>query len=252
MVRSRLLWRLYAGYAVLVVLTTAMLGIMVARSVEGDLLRQIESSLRSDAVLLGEIARPYLSAAPDSVFQRRIWVLGAQTGTRLTVIRPDGVVIADSREDPSGMDNHKMRPEVLEALARGVGTASRYSHTLDQEMMYVAVPLRSGADVAGFIRAALPLARVDERVANVRSIVLLGGLSAALLALLIGFLVARSFTRPIARMTAAAGAIADGDYNQRLPVDRGDEIGRLAAALNSMTTQLREHIQTITADKAKT
>lgn len=252
MLRTRLLWKLYAGYAVLVVLTTVMLGVMVDRSVEQDLVRQLHNSLQTEATLLEALARPYVESAPDSVFQHRVWELGAKTGTRLTVIRADGVVVADSHELPAGMDNHKMRPEILEAVARGVGSATRYSHTLDREMMYVAVPVRGGLDIDGFVRAAVPLTSVGDRLSEVRSIVVLGGFTAAVLALFIGFLVARTFTRPIARMTRAAEAIAAGDYNQRLVVERSDEIGQLAEALNSMTRQLREHIHTITADKAKT
>jgi two-component system phosphate regulon sensor histidine kinase PhoR len=229
-----------------------MLGVLVDRSVERDLVRQIHDALETEAVLLNEIARPYMSSPPDSTLQHLLYVLGARTGTRFTVIRADGVVLADSREDPAAMDNHRMRPEVLEALAKGVGSETRYSHTLDREMTYVAVPMFNGEGVSGFARAAVPLTAVRDRLSEMRAMVLLGGLTAAVLALLIGFLVARSFTRPIARMTAAADAIASGDYDQRLAVDRSDEIGRLAAALNSMTGQLRDHIHTITADKAKT
>ncbi|MGD8869865.1 MAG: hypothetical protein PVI01_19750, partial [Gemmatimonadales bacterium] len=99
--QSRLLWRLYAGYAALVVLTTVMLGVLVDRSVERDLVRQIHDALETEAVLLNEIARPYMSSPPDSTLQHLLYVLGARTGTRFTVIRADGVVLADSREDPA-------------------------------------------------------------------------------------------------------------------------------------------------------
>ena len=39
------------------------------------------------------------------------------------------------------MENHSNRPEVIAALASGVGQATRYSATLHENMMYVAVPV---------------------------------------------------------------------------------------------------------------
>src|ERR1035438_2738565 len=38
-------------------------------------------------------------------------------GGRLTVIRSDGVVIVDSEANAAEMDNHRTRPEVMQALA---------------------------------------------------------------------------------------------------------------------------------------
>jgi signal transduction histidine kinase len=51
---------------------------------------------------------------------------------------------------------------------------------------------------------------------------------------------AGSFTRPIVDLTEAAGAISEGDRRRRVPEDRRDELGTLAAAFNRMTNQLTE------------
>ena len=66
----------------------------------------------------------------------------------------------------------------------------------------------------------------------------------ALLAVLItggvSLLVTRGIARPISDLTEAATAIAAGDLDRRLEIDRRDEIGQLGAAFNSMTQQLKE------------
>jgi signal transduction histidine kinase len=61
------------------------------------------------------------------------------------------------------------------------------------------------------------------------------------------WLLARSFTRPLAQLTAAAGGIALGGYDRPVDVKSTDEIGVLASALETMrqrvaasTTQLRD------------
>lgn len=249
MLGSRFLWKLYAGYAVVILMTALLVGGLVVRGFERDLTEQIQTSLHSEALLLQEIARPYVASPPDSAFQHRVWLLGSRADTRLTVIGADGRVRADSREDPSLMDNQRTRPEIVGALTKGVGVAKLFSSSFGETAMYVAVPITANGVVTGYVRVAKPLLALEARRGAVRGVVLLSTALAVVLALLIGLLLARNYTRPLVSMTAAARAVAAGDYNHPVRVERKDEIGELAGALNAMTAQLKSQIDTITADR---
>ena len=246
---SRFLWKLYAGYAAVILLTAVVVGVLVVRAFDRDLTDQIQASLHSEALLLENIARPYVDAPADSAFQHRVWMLGARANTRLTVIAADGRVLADSREDPALMDNQRNRPEIIAAVAKGVGVSRLFSSSLGGTAMYVAVPVIKDGTVAGYVRVAEPLLALEQRRGAVRGVVLLVTALAVMLALLIGLLLARNYTRPLVDMTAAARAVAAGDFNHPLRIDRKDEIGDLAGALHSMTIQLRAQIDTITAER---
>lgn len=63
---------------------------------------------------------------------------------RLTLVKADGTVILDTRQDPATMDNHEDRPEVQEAQKNGVGHAIRHSATLQTNMVYYAHLLANG------------------------------------------------------------------------------------------------------------
>ena len=52
--------------------------------------------------------------------------LADELGVRITVIAQNGEVIGDSDEPSDQMENHGSRPEVIEALSRGAGSAVRY------------------------------------------------------------------------------------------------------------------------------
>jgi len=56
----------------------------------------------------------------------------------------------------------------------------------------------------------------------------------------LAFVVGRFITEPLREMTALATRIGDGDLSGRIPVRSADEVGELASAFNSMTTQLAE------------
>lgn len=251
MLRSRFLWKLYAGYSALILISGTVVGIVVTQRIERDTLEEIRQSLEARATLLKEPAIRYFEQPPVPSLQNHIRALGASIHTRLTVIRADGVVIADSEKEPGRMDNHANRPEVLAARSHGIGTATRFSHTLQMEMMYLALPLRSGDKLVGYTRTALPLSMIDKRLSHIRmAVVLAAGLS-AMAALVIGFFLAQHFVRPLTAMTAVAESMSRGDYDRRLPTSRSDEIGELGRAFNRMAESCRERMETISTDRNK-
>lgn len=63
---------------------------------------------------------------------------------RITLIAPDGTVIADTVANADVLENHIDREEVKEAIQNGSGTSSRYSDTLTEKIIYYAVKINDG------------------------------------------------------------------------------------------------------------
>lgn len=63
---------------------------------------------------------------------------------RITLISPDGTVIADTVADADKLENHAEREEIKQAIQNGSGTSSRYSQTLTEKIVYYAVKLENG------------------------------------------------------------------------------------------------------------
>jgi two-component system phosphate regulon sensor histidine kinase PhoR len=251
MLRSRFLWKLYAAYVALILLATIIVGTLIARQVERDSLEEVQASLKARAVLLKDVAGHSLEGLTELSVQERVRTLGSAIGTRFTVIRSDGVVVADSEKHPATMDNHTNRPEILAARSQGHGTATRFSNTLGTRMMYLALPVKKEGRLTGYVRASLPLSAIDARIGHLRRIVALGAGMAMLVALPVGFFFARRFTRPLTSMTTVAESMASGDYDQRLHVLGKDEIGQLAQALNRMAESSRDRMETIGTEHNK-
>ena len=82
---------------------------------------------------------------------------------RITVIQPSGKVLGDSEADPKTMENHSDRPEFVKAMSGETGVFTRYSHTLQDSMMYLAVPLLEGNNRIGVLRASVSIgASIDS------------------------------------------------------------------------------------------
>jgi len=249
MLRSRILWKLFSGYVVLILLYTILVGVLVSRQVEEETLLEIEQSLDVRASLLRALALESFSS--NTKIQKRIRTLGLNTNTRFTIIKPDGTVFADSEENPATMDNHANRPEILAARSHGHGITTRFSDTVNKKMMYYALPINRENLFLGYVRASLPLSVIDDRLSHVHTTVFFSMAMSILVALVLGFIVARGFAKPLAAMTAIAESMSGGNYNQRVSIERKDEIGSLAKALNKMAWSSRERLEIIALDNNK-
>lgn len=254
MLRSRFLWKLYAGYALVILLCSAFVGGLVAKRVESETLTETDGRLRTVALVILDLVRQEGLDGPglqSHGLQAHMQRLGQKIGIRITIVRADGLVLADSEKDPRLMENHADRPEILAAYADGEGTSTRFSKTLGRVLRYFAVPLNVDAEPTAVVRTSLPLTDLESRLGDLRRAVFLGALLAALTALFVGFLYARRVTRPILSMAHAAEDIAGGDYEQRVDSPGRDELGTLARAFNTMTRELRGSISAMEADRTK-
>lgn len=251
MLRSRFLWKLYAGYAFLVLLATGLVGGLVAVRIESETLMAIDQRLQAEAMLLRDITIQAINSNTATSLQTRVATLGRETGTRFTIIAADGLVLADSEEDPARMNNHGNRPEVVQARDKGLGTSSRLSATVHHRMRYLALPCQRDDELIGYARVSLPLTQLGDRLAQLRGAVLLAAGIASIVALILGFLHARRITRPVLEMAQAAKALASGSYETRIEQASGDELGVLAQAFNAMSRDLRSTLATLGDDRNK-
>lgn len=241
-------WRLFGTYALLLLATVGFLGTIVVGRVERYHLERIEESLRTKAILIREAVRDRPESQAQAM-QERITALRTEIATRITLLAADGRVLADSEEDPGEMENHARRSEVEAARVAGIGTATRYSNTLGQRMMYVALRTDDERGATAFVRVALPLTEVQEQVGTLRRLVVSAAALTGLAAVALALGLARRITRPLQELTAEAERIAAGDYGGTVLAHGRDEVGTLARTFNGMSRRLAAQFAQLAEDR---
>jgi two-component system phosphate regulon sensor histidine kinase PhoR len=251
MARKRLLWQLFSSHLFIIVISLLALTWYASRAVPRFYLRQKAEELEARARLLeGEIVERLVSgetASVDSLCKE----LGRTSSTRITVVLTSGRVIGDTEEDPTVMDNHAKRPEIMQALAGRKGVSTRYSRTLGQELMYVALPLKRSDRIIGVVRTSIPLTPIKTILGAIRRNLVLGGLVVAILAAAMSLVMVRRISRPLEKMKEGAERFARGELQTRLPVPTSEELGGLARSMNEMASQLDERIRTATTQRSE-
>jgi len=245
-------WRITFSFVLLIVVSMSILGFYLTNSTRNSQLDNLRTQLENEAIITAEASLPsLLSTDENDILDALAKRLGEQTDTRITIIAVDGTVLGDSEEDPANMENHANRPEIKDALNTGFGESTRFSITLGQKMMYVAVPISNQGEVLGIARVSLPLTTVENLVNRVTVSIVVAMVVAALLVILAAWLIARITTRPIRELTIASRKISSGELNQKIAIETKDEVGKLAQAFNEMSTELKEMVDTISGDRAR-
>jgi len=246
---TRFFWRLFATYSA-VVLTTALIAyFLVARTQNAALSAGLERTLKSATFLVQPLAADADRLGAPKLAEE-LERLRAATGYRITFLRADGGVVADSHEDPVVMDNHGARPEVLRARDEPFGVAQRYSKTVRYEMLYVARRDRVG-DELGTVRVAMPLVEVQERLAKARGAAVAGTGVGLVAALVLSLFVARRTTAPIAEMRGVAEELRRGNYAARVARLPNDEVGVLGDTLNRLAGEVAQRLSHLAREDAR-
>jgi two-component system phosphate regulon sensor histidine kinase PhoR len=241
---KRLVWYIFPWYLVIILVSLAIVTGYSTRAVKDFHFNMTSDDLEARAVLFEEMISEKLEG-PHSVVDGLCKELGSASGTRITVILPDGRVIGDSDSDPESMENHGDRPEFIRALAGMTGSSIRYSDTLRERFMYVAVPVRFEGGISGAVRASMPLTALDRSLSAMYLRITISGILVAIAAGFVSMLVARRISRPVEEIKKGVVHFASNDLSYRLPQHELEEIGELAGVINAMAGRLEDRIETV-------
>ena len=249
MPRKRMLWQLYPSYLLITFLALALVAWYAIRSQRHTYLDQTAIDLEARARLVMYQITSLLNEGDTAAVNSLCKELGRRTDTRITVVLQSGQVIGDSDHPPDDMEDHRTRPEITAALSQGKGVSTRYSNTLQNNMMYVAVRFTDGGLTAGVVRTSIPVTFIDQVTAATRARIFGAGLVVTVLAAVIGLIVSRRLSRPLEELKKGAERFASGNLDQPLEVPESEEVGGLATAMNKMAAELSQRIGLMTRQR---
>jgi len=246
--------RLVAAVVALAAAVLLAAGWAAERGLRARETARLERQLERDARLVREqLGGVTLRREGGEALQEAVLRASGAASVRVTLIAPDGTVLADSNVPASELgtlESHAGRPEVQAALAGGVGHATRASSSVGRRLLYLAIPAAEEPG-AGAIRVAADLGAIEGEAAALRRELAAAGLIALACVLPLAFLLSHLALRPLREVADVVHSIAEGDLERRLPRGGPDEFGRIAAAVNEMAEQLRARLRELTEDKER-
>jgi two-component system phosphate regulon sensor histidine kinase PhoR len=245
--------KLFILSLVLVGISTLLVFAYARVDLESKSVQTIERDLRTRLNLGALEVKDLMTRDPNfAEWQSIAKALASASGTRVTFIRQDGVVIGDSsveRGELPKLSNHRLRPEVQDALRSGVGMSRRHSSTVENDLLYVATPIGNPGQPFGVMRMALELGAVRHEVADLQRGIGIGAILALLLSLITSGAAAVWASRATHQLTDAARRMSQGDLQTAVPQLGDDEFGELGATLTQLAKSLSVTLQELRQER---
>jgi two-component system, OmpR family, phosphate regulon sensor histidine kinase PhoR len=241
--KGRLFFKIFATYLAIAVLAIGIVGFLAGNQIRAKLEQQISNELMAHARIV--------DLYPMKEIQAHVDEIADIARARVTIIDGDGNVIAETDPEAATLGSHLERPEIQEARVRGSGKTTRYSRTLKENMIYVALPIRKGSEIVGYIRLARPLGDVRKTIEEFTAILLQSFLIILVSSVVVAFLFSRKLTTPIRDMEHFTERLRRGETPGTLMIRSSDEIGLLAENINYMVDELQKRIAALQEEKAK-
>jgi two-component system phosphate regulon sensor histidine kinase PhoR len=251
-VRTSFRTKIFIGSVVAAAVSLLALAAVLSWQVRGQQRTALERRLTDEARLIADLLTPQATTTDIRALDDEADRLGQLVSSRITFVAEDGRVVGDSTQTVEALpslENHALRPEIVAARERGVGTSQRYSTTIDTDMVYVAVP--ASHPLVRYVRVALPMTDVNGQLAAIRRATLIAMAVAVPLALIVSWLLSAPLARRVQAIATVAGRYSSGDLS-RSTYDYGtDELGTVARALDSSVQELGVRIEDLSRDRAR-
>ena len=247
--RRPLFKQLFFTFIPIVLIGIIALIVLVNQFTRNFYFSQTTNDLRSRAQLISLTIND--KSLKSNLIQEYVDQASLTGDMRITIVRKDGVVFGDSHKNHLQMDNHKNRPEILDAIQFGEGTSNRFSSTIQEDQIYFALNPNNNEEIY-IIRVSVSLNELEDSMADLQSKILIIGVIIGLFCLLISFYFSKQLTTPLEAMRLEAEKyVSTLKLSTPIPIPKTKELASLAISLNQIAMELDKRIKKMQLDKTE-
>ena len=202
---------------------------------------RLTTAIERDAFTIGGKITPTLTledperrSAIDAVLDE---YLQTKSGT-IVVVDSNGYLLSSTDLSVTPGTDYVGRPEIATALLGDPSSGTRLSNTLGGDLVYVAVPVLSGAEVLGAVRITFPKSVLDQSVRDQLQGLLLAASVSIAMAIVVALVFARTVSKPLDKLRATTDILASGDLTATALEEGPGETRQLARSFNAMAKRL--------------
>ncbi len=248
--------RILIYFALFILAGASIAGIFISETAQYYYKLQVESKLKTVAGMVSKVVYDELDAGAnaagnagnESFYENiaREYAVTINSGNsdipvdqsdnvRITFLDFNGKVLGDSMADFRGMENHLGRREIDEAVKGLTGIDTRFSATVNMNLMYVAFP---DMKLKLITRISIPLSELGKIDTLLWTFTIAGILAGLVLTVFFAIRITDTVTNPVKGLVSVSHDITRGDYSKRVKVESNDEWGELSENINEMAAKL--------------
>ncbi len=234
-IRSKLAWT----FILLLIFGITSISSYAILFIRDYMLQQGRTELEQDTRWL---AVTISNLAEDPEFNAHFRKAAETSGYELALYDSSGALIASY---PEGIQSAVFLPDDTQEILMARDGLPQIPRNEESEKLISYIHLPQSDNKAQFIRLSQYKDQVYAPIKTIRWIIYYGMFISIGLVVIVSIWMARYLTQPITQIKDAAQNIAEGDVDRQIDLNRNDEFGTLADALNQMATKLREDTRQI-------
>ncbi|HPU30757.1 MAG TPA: ATP-binding protein [Syntrophorhabdaceae bacterium] len=238
--RINIFSKIMGAFIVIILLLGLSLPVIAFKTIKRHYISTFTENLKNITLLIRPEITNFFKNKKINEIDGFIKSLKHSVNARITVIDKEGTILADSERDPKNMENHKMRPEFIDAISGRIGTSIRFSVTVEEKMLYVAVPIVLDSKILGVLRVSTYLKDIESLLNELRIKILFLTFILTIIAFIITFFISRGISKPLKELVFAAKKISTGNFNVQVFLKTDDELKDLAETFNDMVAKMQK------------
>ena len=230
--------RLLLTFAGLILAGFTTLAIMAGEQISSSTVEDFNSQLMDQASLVARalketVEHAYEGETSQAALLNALQTYASQGNVDVALYDRNGRFLLNS-SNTSGTTGGA---EITAARSGQITTDTR------NNIVYAAAPITEDDELIGIVQLAAPLTEAQSLVSQRWLTLGLGVLGVTAVATIAALWLSNTLVRPLGNLQQAANQVAAGDFSQRLPETRQDEIGELSRAFNHMAAQIEAMIE---------
>jgi two-component system sensor histidine kinase VicK len=245
-------WKLVSIYILLILLAMEVVGAYLVQSLEKYHVDSLTQNLDNQAQLISGFTERYFYPIPRrQEIENLIQGFINPDVSYIVILDESGSVIFSTDETRYVVGTRLWTPEITQATFGSENSDIRQDAQTKERHMYLAHPVKSNGKVVGIIYLIASMEKIYDTLGNIKALVAMATVLALGITGFLGYALSKTITGPIQEVTRKAALMAQGDFDQKIPVKSNDEIGKLTDMFNFLTTQLKDTLEQISDEKGK-
>lgn len=235
----------FRGILTVVIISLMICSILLIYFISGNLLKKTEYDMSLILPII-DYSLNYDSDLKKQVDEINPLII--DDTTRITIVRTDGTIVADTSDKADYNENHLNREEIQSALKDNIGIKIRYSETMHTNLLYAAYLSQNGQYI---IRLAIPYMGIMSYVEIIAGAVAIGIIGSFIIAFFIAKSLSKSITEPLNEISEELSKIHNEDKKPNFSQYKYDEINYIAKAAQVLSQRIDRNVEKLKYEKNK-
>lgn len=237
--KSTVYLKFIVAYLLFAVLSLLVIDTFTSKMTQNAMIRSKAAELYKEAATISNTYSKNLSNKNFSGtdFREQLGNMDLVTSTTIWILSTDGTILFDS-SSPGGQTSSVLEPFDPSDMNQNYYTVGDFYGSFREPMISALSPVTSNFRRQAFIVVHSPLREIHERLSNMRRIAYITFGVIFVLSLIVLLFFTTIIYMPMRKITKASREYTGGNLDYVIDVDKDDEIGRLAASLNLMASEL--------------